>query len=318
MAVIRRILSGCLSLMLVTMLLASEGQLNAQTVYELYPEGIPCVNDREDTEEFRPDIGRVITDVHTPSMTHYAPINRAANGAAIMIIPGGGYWVNAWDLEGVDIGRRFLSEGYHVFILNYRLPGHESNLDCKIRVALDDARRGVQTIRMMADTLGYASNKVAVMGFSAGGHLAASAAVHPLRADSARALPVERYSSRPDFSLLVYPVLIMDGTPVGHLGSMKALLGSEEEYYPQTRAYYDLPMQAHHNVPPTFLVHAEDDKAVPSENSLRYYQALSGHGVPAELHVFPTGGHGFGAAREQKGSVHNWLDLAVIWLNWGM
>lgn len=290
--------------------------VRAQNTIPLYPEGIPCANSRSDADEIKPDIGRIITDVHTPLMAHYAPINRGANGAAILIIPGGGYHINAWDLEGVDIGRRFLSEGYHVFVLQYRLPGRETDYDCRTHVALDDARRGVQTIRMFADSLGYATNKIAVMGFSAGGHLAASAAIHPVAADTLSAIRAARFSSRPNFSLPIYPVLIMDGTPVGHLGSMEALMG--KEYHPQLRAFYDLPMQAHHNVPPTFLAHAADDKAVPVENSLRYYQALAGHGVPAELHVFPSGGHGFGAAREKKGPVHNWIDLAVIWLNWGM
>lgn len=301
---------------LLLFLLTISMTLAAQTSIPLYPEGVPCANDRTDQTEVKPDIGKIVTDVHTPMMAHYAPIRRAANGAAIMIIPGGGYWINAWDLEGVDIGRRFLSEGYHVFILNYRLPARETDDKCRAHVALDDARRGVQTIRMLADSLGYSPGKVAVMGFSAGGHLAATAAIHPLRADTSSSIPAARFSSRPNFSLPIYPVLIMDGTPAGHSGSMEALLG--KDYHPQLRAFYDLPMQAHHNVPPTFLVHAADDKAVPVENSLRYYQALAGHGVPAELHIFPTGGHGFGAAREQKGSVHNWLDLAVIWLNWGM
>lgn len=290
--------------------------VRAQTIIPLYPEGIPCANDRVDAEEIKPDIGRIVSDVHTPLMMHYAPVRRGANGGAIMIIPGGGYWINAWELEGVDIGRRFLSEGYHVFVLQYRLPGKETDEACRTHVALDDARRGVQTMRMMADSLGYATNKIAVMGFSAGGHLAASAAVHPITADSTSSVPAARFSSRPNFSLPIYAVLIMDGTPAGHSGSMDALLG--KDYHPQLRAFYDLPMQVHGNVPPTFLVHAEDDPGVPAENSLRYYQALAGHGVPAELHIFPTGGHGFGAARMQKGSVRNWLDLAVIWLKWGM
>lgn len=308
-SMIRHLLSLLLLLPLCTCVCAQRSIL-------LYPEGIPCVNDRTDADEVKPDIGRVVTDVHTPMMAHYAPISRGANGAAIMIIPGGGYWINAWDLEGVDIGRRFLSEGYHVFVLNYRLPGRETDSKCKTHVALDDARRGIQTIRMLADSLGYSNNKIAVMGFSAGGHLAASAAVHPLQPDMVSTIPAHHFSSRPNFSLPIYPVLIMDGTPAGHTGSMEALLG--KDYHPQLRAFYDLPMQVHGKVPPTFLAHAEDDKAVPVENSLRYYQALTGHGVSAELHIFPTGGHGFGAARMEKGSVHNWLDLAVIWLNWWM
>jgi acetyl esterase/lipase len=260
----------------------------------------------------RKDIGRMITSVHSPLLEHYAPVPQIATGAAIMIIPGGGYTIEAWGHEGADIAHNFLTEGLQVFILKHRLPRKES-APCKSHVALDDARRGVQTIRMMADSLGINRNQVAVMGFSAGGHLAASAAVHPLVADSTAFPAAAAFSSRPDLSMPVYPVLIMEDSKAAHQGSIVALLG-EKPWDAKLLDYYNLPAQVHADVPPTFLVHASTDKAVPVENSLRYYRALVEHNVPASLHVYDAGGHGFGSAKQMDTPVRDWLDVAVNWL----
>jgi acetyl esterase/lipase len=293
-------------------LLLLSTSLSAQSVIPLYPEGIPCANDQEDTENFRKDIGRGLTGVHTPLLHHYAPQPMVATGASVMIIPGGGYTFNAWDHEGVDIGRYFLAEGVHVFLLQYRLPRHETG-ECKSHVALDDARRGVQTIRMMADSLGLDPAKVAVMGFSAGGHLSASAAIHFVDGDENADLPVERFSSRPDVSLPIYPVLIMEDSGAAHQGSIVSLLG-EKPWDESLRKRYDLPGQVHEKVPPTFLVHAGDDRVVPVENSLRYYQALLAKGVPVDMHVYAQGGHGFASARQTELPVREWLGTVVDWL----
>jgi len=285
---------------------------NAQSVIPLFPEGIPCANEQEDTEAFRLHLGRVLTRVHTPLLHHYVPQPQVATGASIMILPGGGYTFSAWDHEGADIGRYFLAEGISVFILQYRLPKHETG-KCKSEVALADARRGVQTIRMMADSLGLDPAKVAVMGFSAGGHLSASAAIHFVDGDKDAALPVQRYSSRPDLSLPIYPVLIMDDSEAAHKGSMESLLG-EKPWDEAQREKFDLPGQVHARVPPTFLTHAGDDEVVPVENSLWYYQALLAHDVPVEMHVYAQGGHGFASARQTELPVREWLETVKEWL----
>ncbi|MFT5999788.1 MAG: acetyl esterase/lipase [Neolewinella sp.] len=262
----------------------------------------------------RKDIGRMVTSVHTPLLEHHAPVPHLATGAAIMVIPGGGYTIEAWGHEGEDIAHYFLTEGLQVFILKHRLPRKES-APCKSHVALDDARRGVQTIRMLADSLGINRDQIAVMGFSAGGHLAASAAVHPLAADSTAFPAAAAFSSRPNLSMPIYPVLIMEETKAAHQGSIVSLLG-EKPWNPELLDYYNLPAQVHADVPPTFLVHASTDKVVPVENSLRYYKALLENDVPASLHIYEAGGHGFGSAKQMDTPVRDWLEVAVSWLRW--
>ncbi|MEL7159726.1 MAG: alpha/beta hydrolase [Bacteroidota bacterium] len=288
----------------------------AQEIIPLYPEGVPCDNPGE-TDEIvqREDIGAMVTHTRTPVLHHYAPVPRMATGGAIMIIPGGGYVIEAWGHEGIDIANRLTYEGLHVFLLRHRLPRNEP-LPCKTHVALDDARRGIQTIRLLADSLGIGQDRVAVLGFSAGGHLTASASVHFIPGDSTTSIPASAFSSRPDASLPIYPVLIMDDTGAGHNGSRVSLLGEAEEQDPKLVGYYNLPERVHADVPPTFLVHASNDKGVVPENSLRYYSALVKHEVPASMHIFATGGHGFGSGKDSAGPVQNWLDLAVEWLTW--
>lgn len=289
--------------------------IRAQEIIPLYPEGIPCESEEEDVEVQRADIGTLVTHTRRPVLHHYAPVPRMATGGAIMVIPGGGYVVEAWGHEGQDISNRLTYEGLHVFILRHRLPRNEQ-FPCKTHVALDDARRGIQTIRLLADSLGIDRSRVAVLGFSAGGHLTASASVHFIEGDSTAHPPAAAFSSRPDASLPIYPVTIMDDSDAGHSGSRVSLLGDPEEQDPKLVDYYNLPAQVHAEVPPTFLVHASNDKGVVPENSLRYYSSLIKHGVPTSMHIFATGGHGFGSGKDSDGPVNTWLDLAVDWLNW--
>ncbi len=294
------------------LLLIASSALSAQAVIPLYPEGIPCANDLPEAEYQHPNIGRFITSVHEPLMEHFAPVPQVATGGAVMVIPGGGYAISAWGHEGSDIAQRLVIEGLHVFVLKYRLPKNETS-ECRSHVALDDARRGVQTIRMMADSIGVDHNRVAVLGFSAGGHLAASAAVHYLAADSTVASGATAFSSRPDLSIPVYPVLIMDSSSAAHEGSINNLLGPKP-WNDERLLYFNLPENVHSDVPPTYLVHAGDDEAVPIENSLRYYAALKHMGVAADLRVYASGGHGFGSARQTELPVRKWMDSLLDWL----
>lgn len=297
---------------LLLLLLGTAVCLSAQTIIPLYPEGIPCANDLPEAEHINEYMGRFITSVHEPLMEHYAPVPQVATGGVVMVIPGGGYAISAWGHEGEDIARRLVVEGLHVFVLKYRLPKNETAA-CRSNVALDDARRGVQTIRLLADSLGLDRGKVAVMGFSAGGHLAASAAVHYLEADSTAFPAAAAYSSRPDLSIPVYPVLIMEDSEMAHQGSISFLLGPKPRDADLLN-YYNLPGQVHAGVPPTFLVHAGDDKVVPVENSLRYYTALKKVGVATDLHVYAQGGHGFGSGLQSSLPVRAWMETLLGWL----
>ena len=272
-------------------------------VFPVYTAAIPCLADGVASARADSAIGRVVTNVVKPTLDYYAPVPRASVGKAIVLIPGGGYAVEAWDHEGTDVARYLSAQGYHVFILAHRLP-MQLRGECKSTAALDDAQEAILRVRQLADSLSFPTDHVGIMGFSAGGHLAGSASVHSReRAGS---------SSRPDFSVLVYPVTLMNAERTGHAGSQYNLLG--EHPHPDSLAYHNLPSQIDSLTPPTLLVHASDDRAVIPENSLAYYRALVRHGVEADLRIYAHGGHGFGSARERPGPVSGWLEEVTDWL----
>ena len=279
-------------------LLAQEGLL------PIYKGVVPCLGAvAADSSYVDAVIGEVVMATRVPGLQYFAPVPRSARREAVMVIPGGGYTVEAWDLEGTDIARYLSARGYHAFVLRHRLPQGITG-DCKDHVAQDDAQQGLLTIRGLADSLNYFADRVGVMGFSAGGHLAGSVSVHATQVDSV--------SSRPDFSILVYPVLLMDAESSGHGGSQLALLGENPDS--KRLAYYNLPTQVDTLTPPTVLFHASDDTGVLPRNSLRYYEQLVAHGVPADLRIYATGGHGFGSAREASGPLNGWLEEVVDWI----
>ncbi|OAV45261.1 alpha/beta hydrolase [Lewinella sp. 4G2] len=283
--------------------------LSAQTWMSL-PTGENCPAMGQDEWVSDTLFGQMLSNVAEPALLHFAPIPRMQAKGAVVVIPGGGYWVQAWDYEGVDIARHLTGAGFHVFVLKHRLPGRVA-LPCKTHFALDDARNGMRLVRSLADSLGFGPDKIALMGFSAGGHLAGSASVHPLEGDGS-ANGLARHSSRPDASILVYPVLSMDPDKSGHSGSQDNLLGKQPDA--ELMAYYNIPTQVNATTPPALLVHAADDQGVPVHNSIRYVEALVQHGVPADLRIYAAGGHGFGSANDLVGPIHTWLEDAVAWL----
>lgn len=278
-------------------------RMQGQTTVIPVPTDLDCGSEMGTTTEVKPPIGTIVTSVARPELHYLAPVARAARAAAVMIIPGGGYHIEAWDLEGIDIARYLTNAGYHTFVLRHRLPGKLSG-DCKRDAALSDATAAMRHIRGLADSLGYSRDKIGVMGFSAGGHLAGSVSVH--------ARVVDSITSRPDFSVLVYPVLSMDSVASGHRGSQNALLGEAPDR--QWLEFYDIPARVDSLSPPAILFHASDDGGVHPANSLRYYRALVDHGVAADLRIYAEGGHGFGSARELNGPVSHWLEELVAWM----
>jgi len=265
----------------------------------------PTITDRGDDPKA---MDRSISGIGQPYMIVYRPAH--PNGTALLVTPGGGYARIVLDNEGATLAPAFADRaGITLFVLRYRLPaeGHEQGRD----VPLADAQRALRLIRAQADDYGIDPRRVGVMGFSAGGHVAASLAT---RFDQKVYTPVDaadQWSARPDFALLVYPVIDV-GREIAHAGSRERLLG--EHPSAQLMHDYSAQNQVTAQTPPTFLVAAQDDDIVPVANTLVYHQALLKAGVPAELHVFPSGGHGFGVRGIAGKTLQAWPTLAIDWI----
>lgn len=284
--------------------------VNAQTMIPLWPAGqVPNQRPSDEQEVWeRKEIIR-ISKVHTPEMAIYLPAKRSATGQAVVICPGGGYSILAWDWEGTDIASFLVSKGIAAFVLKYRLPDANSQPTPHL-APLQDAQRAMRIVRANAASWNINPNKVGIMGFSAGGHLASTLATHFDGGNNNATDSIERQSCRPDFAILLYPVISMS-QPTMHTGSRNNLLGATPDS--SLALQYSNELQVNSHTPPTILFHATDDTGVPVENSLLFYQACKNAGVPVEMHIYPTGGHGFGLALD-KGYLGTWPDRLVDWL----
>jgi acetyl esterase/lipase len=279
-------------------------------VVRLWPgkaPGAPAVLPREEIVDRIKTSGfqdRLVTGVGTPLMTVFRP--KAPNGAAVLLIPGGGYIRIVIDKEGFEVGHRLAAAGVTAFVLRYRLPREGWTPDAP----LQDAQRAMRLIR--AGAAGYRIDpaRVAAIGFSAGGHVAASLATGFGREVYAPLDAADGLAARPDLSGLVYPVIDM-ALPYAHTGSRAALLGAAPT--PDAEAAYSPHRHVTARTPPTFLVHAADDTSVPLENSLAYLAALRAAKVPAEAHIFEEGGHGFGIHLARGKPAAIWPDLFLAW-----
>lgn len=249
---------------------------------------------------------RAVTGITRPTLTVFRPVR--PNGAAVLLIPGGGYIRVVVDKEGFETARWLANQGVTVFVLLYRLPG--DGWAAGPATPLQDAQRALRLIRHQAARFGIDPARIGVQGFSAGGHLAASLATR-------HALPVydpvdeaDRLSARPDHACLVYPVITLEG-PAAHAGSAAAMLGDRPAADAVRRwsAHSDVGPKA----PPTFLLHAMDDAPVPPENALLMLSALRAAGVPVEAHLFEAGGHGFGLRGLADQPVRVWPRLYAAW-----
>jgi acetyl esterase/lipase len=246
------------------------------------------------------------TDKDKPKLIADLPDNNKANGAAIVICPGGGYGHLAMGHEGHEIGQWLNSIGVAGFIVDYRHRGK----GYAHPAPLDDAQRAIRTVRANAKTWQVDPQRVGILGFSAGGHLASTAATHFDEGDKQSHDPIERVSSRPDFAVLCYAVIAFD-EPFTHRGSQRNLIG--EDAKPELVRQLSNEKQVTANTPPTFLWHTTEDRAVPPENSVQFYLACIRNDVPAELHVFAKGRHGVGLAKGIVGT-SNWPKLCEAWL----
>lgn len=248
-------------------------------------------------------------DTDIPTLTVYLPDPSRRTGAAVVICPGGGYNHLAFDHEGIVIAQRLQEKGIAAFILKYRLPAN----GYRHPIPLLDAQRAIRLVRSKAAQWNIDPDRIGIMGFSAGGHLASTAGTHfhkPAKIENQQTDQIDAASCRPDFMVLIYPVISMkDG--ITHQGSKDNLLGK----HPSKKMvdYLSNEKQITKDTPPTFLVHADDDTSVPPENSIRFYEGLRKAGVPAEMHIYLKGGHGFGT-RPSAGPASHWLEQCFLWM----
>jgi acetyl esterase/lipase len=244
-----------------------------------------------------------VSQVTMPTLTYYAPSRHNASNAAIIICPGGGYGILAIGKEGHDVAKIFASWGIHAFVLKYRLPNAALQSNPSF-APLQDAQEAIRLVRQKAASWQIDENKIGIMGFSAGGHLAASASTH-------FNTPVLQGNNmcQPNASILIYPVISFSDS-LTHKGSKQNLIGRNP--IPGLVILFSNEKQVQPNTPPAFLVHSGDDGAVPVGNTIEYYNALQQNKIPAEMHVYPKGGHGYGM--NNKTTSDKWMDRLLNWL----
>jgi len=257
----------------------------------LWPDGAPGALGKEDAD--------------VPALTIYLPAAPQATGAAIVVCPGGGYGGLAIDHEGHQVARLLTSRGIAAFILKYRLGPRYHHPAMQ-----QDVLQAIRYVRWNADEFGIRKNRIGVMGFSTGGHLASTAATLFDAGKTSSAAPIDAVSSRPDFAVLVYPVITMNQAST-HKGSQRNLLGDNPR--PELLEKLSTDKQVTAQTPPTFLFHTSEDTGVPAENSVQFYLALRKAGVPGELHIFQKGAHGVGLAPADA-ALRVWPELLFTWM----
>ena len=293
--------------LLIMGLLISNDLLEQQKEVKLWDEipGSIAAEDYKEEQALDGDVVSGYSKVSEPTITIFEPESGKATGTAVVICPGGGYSHLAINKEGYKLGAWFAEQGVTGFVLKNRLPSDAIMKDKTIG-PLQDAQRAIRYVREHAATYGIDTSKVGIMGFSAGGHLASTAATH--YADHVYE-STEGVSAKPDFSMLIYPVISLQ-RGITHQGSRDNLLGknaSQAAVYKFSGEYQVTP-----ETPMTFLVHATDDGAVPVANSINYYLALKDAGVPVEMHIYEDGGHGFGMGR--SATANSWPEALSLWL----
>lgn len=281
------------------------------TVLPLWPNDIPNQRQSDEREDatLTEDGILWITNVQTPTLEVFLPTKRNATGQAVVIFPGGGYHGLAYDWEGTDIAKALNAKGIAGIVVKYRLPWSKSITGGKNIVPLQDAQRAIRMVRQKAGEWNISPNKIGVMGFSAGGHLASTLGTHYNEKVYNRQDDADDLSARPDFLALIYPVITL-GVPSTHTGSRVSLVG-ENATQPEID-YLSNEKHVDDNTPPTFLLHAADDDVVPVENSILFFKALQAHGIPASMHIYPKGGHGFSLGLMDP-VLKNWINLFFEW-----
>ena len=281
--------------------------IKAQQIIDLYPGAIP--NSKESSVKETEHSG-MFSGVTKPTLQIFLPEKEKSTGAAVVICPGGGYAVVVYQAEGVRTAKEFAKNGVAAFVLKYRLPNDSTMIDKKIG-PLQDAQQAIKVVRENAAKWGIDINKVGIMGFSAGGHLASTEATHYKKALIENK---DNTNLRPDFQILVYPVISMQDN-LTHLGSRTELLGKDPSK--EIKDEYSNELHVDANTPPAYITQAADDKVVDVDNSIVYWEALRHHNVSAELHIYPKGNHGFVLrlpTEEWMSTIFKWMKNSK-WIN---
>lgn len=269
---------------------------------KVWPSGAPDSNGMTQPEETLE--GKRVSNVSEAEIYVYLPKQGINTGAAVVICPGGAYIREAMDHEGYQLAEWLTEQGVAGIVLKYRLPyGHD-------QIPLEDAQQTMRLVRQKAAEWGIIPSKIGIAGSSAGGHLASTAGTRFDLGKPDSTDPIEKMSCRPDFMLLLYPVITLK-EEFSHLGSRINLIGPGNKWELVEKYSNELHVTA--QTPPTFLVLADDDNAVPPRNSIEFYMALKKFNIPAEMHIFRNGGHGFGMNKKNI-PVDQWPELFAQWM----
>lgn len=286
--------------------LLGSSPLWAQQEFPLYNTSIPNSIPSTEMEKITPRAGGAdwLSYVSIPTLTYYPVANSKSTVPAVIICPGGGYAGLSIVKEGRDVALEFNKHGIAAFVLKYRLPNDKIMLDKSVG-PLQDAQTAIKIVRKNAIKWNIDSKKIGIVGFSAGGHLASTAGTH----FDKPVISNENISVRPDFMILLYPVISFADS-LTHMGSRESLLGKNA--LPADIVLYSNELQVSDHTPKSFIVHAGDDNVVKVENSILFYEALHTHHIPSELLIYPRGGHGFGL--NNTTTTDHWMDHCLLWM----
>ncbi len=275
-----------------------------QALYKTIPNNIPSKN--QEFESSNAGI-LIVEKVSIPTYQYFRVATDNTKRPCVIICPGGSYAILAAGHEGSDLAKYFNSIGVNAIVLKYRIPNAENQIDKSI-APLQDAQQAILLARTNAGSWGIDENKIGIMGFSAGGHLASSLATHysDVKIENPR-----KISLRPDFQILIYPVISFG--PEGHEGSRINLMGNANDDKTQKAIhYFSSEKQITKDTPPAFLVHSKDDDLVPVANATHYYDNLIAHKVPAEIYLYEKGGHGYGMKNPTSEIL--WTSVMKTWM----
>ena len=281
-----------------------------QEKISIWANGVPNQRNSEEIEKIiETEIIR-IKNVQNPTLEIYLPSKKIRTDKAVIIFPGGGYEFLAYDWEGTDFAKALNAKGISAFVLKYRLPTSPSIIDPKL-APLQDAQRAIRLVKANSDRWGINNEKIGVLGFSAGGHLASTLGTQFNKKTLKNNFDtIDKISARPNFMALIYPVITFD-EKYRHEGSKNALIGKEDNK--KLISMFSNNLHVNSETPQCFIIHSADDKAVPVRNSILFYNALIKNGISTEMHIYPFGGHGFALAKG-KHYLEEWPELLYNWI----